>query len=31
MDIIRYYLLPNATAAKICNQKYKYTVVQLKN
>ena len=24
MDIIQYYFLPNLTALKLCNQKYKY-------
>ena len=28
MDIIRYYLLPNSTALKLCNQKYEYVAVQ---
>ena len=28
MDIISDYLLPNFTTFKLCNQKYKYAVVQ---
>ena len=27
-DIIRYYILPNSTALKHCNQQYEYVEVQ---
>ena len=27
-DIVRYYLLPNSTELKLCNQNYEYVTVQ---